>query len=450
MCKSFSQWLLLVLCFGILECTATALPWQSQSAPAPLKRPVGTQSKPPATTTTKTPVATKPATSTTSASAAQGKPAAVKVTPTPTPKPGATPAGVPDPKPDVTAEQLLEQGKALYKASKFPQALAKFEAALKLEPERDDALGLAADLAYRLDDQPKARVWFLRRAELANQKDSIRAYCFYRAALSYWRVAHDLIAMNGTFKDGQTVYKVPEKQLPEVEEQLTSGMYYAERALSITSNYAEAHTLKSLLNSEHSLIAESEKKIDEYRRACLSALRKSLDLNKGKDPKSIAADFGTPTIIVGEFAPNKIEEDRALTPEYKVIEGGEVLARVPAVFPSIRPAKSADAGENTTGVTKDGGAVSLGGGRGALTAAYAPGKVKVEVLVSTAGEVVFAHVVQGRSDLNGAAVTAARKWKFKPATFEGKPIQVSGVITFDMRPGRAAGAPPPPPPPKNP
>lgn len=418
----------------------TALAWQSSSTSAPVKRPAGTQSKPPATPATKPSLATTPAAKT--VPNASDKTAAVKATPTATQKPGAPPTGLQEPKPEVTADQLLEQGKAQYKASKFPQALAKFEAALKLEPERDDALGLAADLAYRLDDQPKARVWFLRRAELPNQKDSIRAYCFYRAALSYWRAAHDLIAMNGTYKDGETTYKVPEKQLPEVEEQLTSGLYYAERALSITSKFAEAHTLKSLLNSEHSLIAETEKKIAEHRRLSLSALRKVYDLNKGKDSKSITTDFGAPTVLVGEFAPNKIEEDRALTPAYKVIEGGEVLARVPAVFPSIRPAKSADAGENTTGVTKDGGAISLGGGRGALTAAYAPGKVKVEVLVSTAGEVVFAHVVQGRSDLNGAAIIAARKWKFKPATFEGKPIQISGVITFDMRPGRASSAPP--------
>jgi TonB family protein len=72
-----------------------------------------------------------------------------------------------------------------------------------------------------------------------------------------------------------------------------------------------------------------------------------------------------------------------------------------------------------------------------------PGKVKVEVLISTSGEVVFAHVVQGRSDLNGEAVMAARKWKFKPATFAGQPVQLSGVITFDMKPGRASPTPTP-------
>jgi TonB family protein len=90
-------------------------------------------------------------------------------------------------------------------------------------------------------------------------------------------------------------------------------------------------------------------------------------------------------------------------------------------------------------VTAGGGAYSLGAGRGALTAAYTPGIVKVEVLISAAGDVVFAHVVDGRHDLNGSAVMAAREWKFEPAKFEGKPVQVSGVITFDMKPERGSG-----------
>jgi outer membrane biosynthesis protein TonB len=53
--------------------------------------------------------------------------------------------------------------------------------------------------------------------------------------------------------------------------------------------------------------------------------------------------------------------------------------------------------------------------------------------------------VQGRSDINAAAVAAARKWKFAPAKFEDHPVQLSGVITFDLRPGggRAAAKPTP-------
>ncbi|HMV51965.1 MAG TPA: energy transducer TonB, partial [Blastocatellia bacterium] len=116
-----------------------------------------------------------------------------------------------------------------------------------------------------------------------------------------------------------------------------------------------------------------------------------------------------------------------------------------ATFPSVRPSKTATDPKDPsgTGVTAEGGAYSLGTGRGALTAAYAPGKVKVEVLVSTDGKVIFTHVVDGRSDLNGAAIVAARSWTFEPAMLDGQPVQVSGVITFDMKPGRAKSAPAP-------
>jgi TonB family protein len=409
------EWRLLAFFCAVLS----AMSWaqQSKPTPAPTRRPVATPtptakitSKPAPGTSAQTPV-NKPK------SEASANPAVVKQT--------------------VTAEQLLEQGKAFYKTSKFPQALAKFEAALKLDETHDEALALAAVTAYRLDDQVKARTWFLRRAELPNQKESVRAYSFYRTALSYWREAHDEIALNGEYKNGQTVFKLPDKSLAQVEEQLSGGLYYAERAITLVGNYAEAHNLKNLLHSEYLFFISNEKKLVEHRRAALAALRRTFELMKEKDPLKWAADFGTPTLLVGEFAPTDAEAEKTTERMSKLLEGGEVVKRAAAIFPSIRSAKAADPSDASgSGVTKEGGAYSLGSGRGALTAAYAPGKVKVEVLISTSGEVVFAHVVQGRSDLNGAAVVAARKWKFSPAKFEGKPVQVSGVITFDMRPSR--------------
>ena len=120
----------------------------------------------------------------------------------------------------------------------------------------------------------------------------------------------------------------------------------------------------------------------------------------------------------------------------KVIEGGRPIKRKSPAFPALRASKNKDAASDpsSTGVTDKGGAYSIGSGRGALTAAYAPGTVKVEVLVSLTGDVVFAHVVDGRDDLNGAAILAARGWKFSPAKLDGSPVQVSGVITFDLKP----------------
>jgi Flp pilus assembly protein TadD len=66
-------------------------------------------------------------------------------------------------KSNLSVAQLIAQGKALYRAQRLKPALAKFEAALKLDPENDEALSLAAVTAFRLDLQPQSRDYFVRR-----------------------------------------------------------------------------------------------------------------------------------------------------------------------------------------------------------------------------------------------------------------------------------------------
>ena len=76
-------------------------------------------------------------------------------------------------KSDLPASELIAQGKALYRTARFKLAMARFEAALKQEPDNDEALGLAAETAFRLDSQTVSRYHFLKRAGLPDQKDSV-------------------------------------------------------------------------------------------------------------------------------------------------------------------------------------------------------------------------------------------------------------------------------------
>ncbi|MGH9833892.1 MAG: energy transducer TonB [Blastocatellia bacterium] len=368
--------------------------------------------------------------------------------PKPTPSPAKkTDAASPTPTPEPTAVDLIAQGKTLYRSQRFKQALAKFESALKQEPENDEALGLAAVTAFRLDSQAQSRDYFQRRADLPGQKDSIKAFSFYRIALTYWREVHDLVAKFSEVKDNQLTVNLPEREGLDLKYGIENGLVYADKALAIISGFAEAHNIKNLLNAEAGLAETDEEKARAYRKESVDSLRRAIELSKTPaGGRSIAdADFSLPTIRVSTFTHTKEEEDKLEDPMMKLIEGGKPLKRMQAVFPSVRPPKStADQSDaSTRGVTSDGGAYSLGTGRGALTAAYTPGVVKIEVLISTEGNVVFAHVVDGRSDLNGAAVLAARNWKFEPAKFEGKPVQVSGLIIFEMKPGRARPTPTP-------
>jgi TonB family protein len=353
----------------------------------------------------------------------------------------------PAPTPQLSAFDLITQGKSLYRSQRFKQALAKFESALKLEPENDEALGLAAVTAFRLDNQAQSREYFQRRADLPDQKDSVKAFSFYRIALTYWREVHDLVAKFSELKDNKVAVELPEREGLDLKYGIENGLEYAEKALAISAGFAEAHNIKNLLNAEAALAADDEEKAQAYRKESIDSLRRAIAFSRtSAGGRSVAdADFSLPTIRVSTFTHTKEEEDTLEDPMMKLIEGGRPVKRMQAVFPSVKPPRSntdrSDA--SARGVTSDGGAYSLGTGRGALTAAYAPGTVKIEVLISTEGNVVFAHVVDGRSDLNGAAVLAARNWKFEPARFEGKPVQVSGMITFEMKPGRARPTPTP-------
>jgi len=346
-------------------------------------------------------------------------------------------------KSNLPVAQLIAQGKALYRAQRLKPALAKFEAALKLDPENDEALSLAAVTAFRLDLQPQSRDYFVRRADLKGQKDSVKAFSYYRVALTYWREAHDLVAKFAGVKGNKVVVTTPELNREDIRSGINKGLEYADKALGILDNFAEVHNVKNLLNAEAALSADSEGMADAHRRQSIGSLRRAIELSrapagtKGGD----VADFSLPTIRVSEFAHTDEEESKIEDPMKTLITGGRPVKRTQATFPGARPAKAGNQDDpSAKGVTKDGGAYSLGVGRGALTAAYAPGIVKVEVLVSSAGDVVFAHVVEGRSDLNGEAILAARAWKFEPAKFEGKQVQVSGMITFDMKPaGRRQG-----------
>jgi len=343
-----------------------------------------------------------------------------------------TPSGTP-----ATRTSLIAQGKELYRKAKYKQALQKFEAALKIEFLNDEALGLAADTAYRLDIQDRARELFLARADLPGQKESVRAFCYYSTALTYWRQAHAIVAAACLVKDGKLECPVPENQRAELNSMISAGLDYSNRTLRINTNNAGAHNVINLLNSEAALATTVKTESDQSKQRAVEALRKAVSVGRDSPPGDMSkATFNLPTVRVGEI-PSGDETILFADSIPAAIKGGNPITKVAPIFPSAgaRQPTTAAGDASSAGVTKGGGAYSLGSGRGALTAAYTPGTVKVEVLVSTTGDVVLARIVKGRDDLDGAAIIAARKWKFLPATFEGSPVQISGVITFEMKPG---------------
>jgi len=335
-----------------------------------------------------------------------------------------------------TVTTLILQGKDQYRKARYVQALQKFEAALKLEPLNDEALGLGADTAFRLDNQVRARELFLARSQIAGQKESVKAFCLYSTALTYWRVAHDIVAKVCVVNGTKLTCPLPDKERSDLNAAVSAGLDFAEKALLISANNASAHNLINLLNSEAALAASDADESMRRKDLAVAALKKAISIGSNAgSPQTAESNFNLPTVRIGEI-PATSSDIYSDDPMVSLVKGGIPVTRAAPAFPSagIRSKPKETSDPSATGVTDKGGAYSLGAGRGALTAAYSSGTVKVEVLVSKAGDVVFVHVVNGRDDLNGAAVLAARKWKFAPATFEGTPVQISGVITFDLRP----------------
>lgn len=68
----------------------------------------------------------------------------------------------------------------------------------------------------------------------------------------------------------------------------------------------------------------------------------------------------------------------------------------------------------------------------AARAVKAEGRVTVQVLVNKEGRVVSANAASGHPLLRPAAVKAAKAAEFAPTTLSGKPVEVSGVLTYNF------------------
>lgn len=68
----------------------------------------------------------------------------------------------------------------------------------------------------------------------------------------------------------------------------------------------------------------------------------------------------------------------------------------------------------------------------AARAVRASGSVSVQLVIGEDGEVISATAVSGHPLLRSAAAEAAKLAKFAPTKLEGKPVKVSGVLTYNF------------------
>ena len=60
----------------------------------------------------------------------------------------------------------------------------------------------------------------------------------------------------------------------------------------------------------------------------------------------------------------------------------------------------------------------------------AKGTVTVQVLINEEGKVISARAVSGEPEFRRAAVDSALKKKFSPTKLSGKPVKITGIITY--------------------
>jgi len=75
--------------------------------------------------------------------------------------------------------------------------------------------------------------------------------------------------------------------------------------------------------------------------------------------------------------------------------------------------------------------------------AGARGEVVIEAVIDRAGMVVKPRIVRnmtGSPECAEAALDAVRKWRYRPASLEGRPVAVTMTLTVVFEPGRAAPA----------
>ena len=65
-------------------------------------------------------------------------------------------------------------------------------------------------------------------------------------------------------------------------------------------------------------------------------------------------------------------------------------------------------------------------------AARASGAIVVKVVLDESGKVIAAQAISGHPLLQGAALKAAREARFEPTTLAGKPVKVTGNITYNF------------------
>ena len=306
-------------------------------------------------------------------------------------------------KPGVTTPENIEAGE---------RAVAAYQDILARDPANEDAYRAVVFLHTQMKNEEKVRELLLARANDFSLPNDKRAEAFVILASRQWQCAYDVTEQKENKATEQTPdkvalrYRMPADQGDFIRARACAaeGLQLAEQAITLSPKNPQAWNYKGNLLREAAKLAEMEgdaAQKEEYERRSAEALQTQVSLSGGGAGVILS---GTPTADTA--VPAGAPADRAAEEGKVVVSGGvlngKAVSKPPPAYPPI------------------------------AKAAGASGTVTVQVVVDEEGNVVSAAAVSGHPLLQQAAVAAAREAKFSPTLLQGRPVRVSGVVTYNF------------------
>ena len=287
------------------------------------------------------------------------------------------------------------------------RAVAAYQEILARDPSNEDAYKAVVFLYGQMKNEQKLNELLLGRANDFSLPDAARAEAFTTLAGKQWQCSYDLTEHNKATesKPDKVVvrYTMPADQgdFIRARQCVAEGLRLAEQAVSLAPKSPNAQAHRANLLREAAKLAEMEGDAAgqaDYMRQYEEALQMQTGSARG------APGAGAPEVQVAPVAPaDSADAAGAVVIAGGVLDGKAVSKPQPAYPPIAK-------------------------------AAGASGTVTVQIVVDEEGNVVSASAVSGHPLLQQAAVAAAREARFSPTLLSGKPVRVSGVVTYNFVP----------------
>jgi tetratricopeptide (TPR) repeat protein len=158
---------------------------------------------------------------------------------------------------------------------------------------RDNAIGYIATIHDELQNPDENRNWLLKRAEGECATPEIKAGTYYAIGVKYWQCAYD---QSTRYADKaklttepfhvRNFYHQPDKA--KFDDCLSKAFEYVEKAISVNPEYAEAYSYKSLLYREKQKSTSAEADRKKFDEEAVKAAKMAIDLTAKAKAKAEA------------------------------------------------------------------------------------------------------------------------------------------------------------------